>query len=77
MRDETQLMRVSTRLMELGILTPQQGMEMFHNGKFPDAENIAPAQETFIQERKGGFYNPLVGGVPMIESDTPKTKAPN
>jgi hypothetical protein len=30
MRDETQLMRVSTRLMELGILTPQQGMEMFH-----------------------------------------------
>ena len=77
MRDETQLMRVSTRLMELGILTPQQGMEMFHNGKFPDAENIAPAQETFIQERKGGFYNPLVGGVPMIESDTPKTKTPN
>ena len=54
MRDETQLMRVSTRLMELGILTPQQGMEMFHNGRFPEAENISPAQETFIQERKEG-----------------------
>ncbi len=67
MRDETQLMRVSTRLMELGILTPQQGMEMFHNGKFPNAEDIAPAQTTFIEQRKEGFYNPIVGGIPMIE----------
>ena len=67
MRDETQLMRVSTRLMELGIITPQQGMEMFHTGKFPSAEDIAPAQESFIDEREKGYYNPIVGGVPMIE----------
>jgi hypothetical protein len=79
MRDETQLMRVSTRLMELGILTPQQGMEMFHNGKFPNAEDIAPAQTAFIEQRKEGFYNPIVGGIPMIEpqmgegSDEPQT----
>jgi hypothetical protein len=66
MRDETQLMRISTRLMELGILTPQQGMEMFHNGKFPKAEEISPAQSNFVQERKDGFYNPIVGGIPMI-----------
>lgn len=72
-------MRVSTRLMELGILTPQQGMEMFHNGKFPNAEDIAPAQTAFIEQRKEGFYNPIVGGIPMIEpqmgegSDEPQT----
>jgi hypothetical protein len=66
MRDETQLMRVSTRLMELGILTPQQGMDMFHNGRFPKAEEIAPAQSTFIKERENGYYNPIVGGVPMM-----------
>jgi len=67
MRDETQLMRVSTRLMELGVITPQQGMEMFHTGKFPNAEDIAPSQERFIEEREKGYYNPIVGGVPMIE----------
>jgi hypothetical protein len=67
MRDETQLMRVSTRLMELGIITPQQGMEMFHTGKFPDVEEIAPAQDRFIEEREKGYYNPIVGGVPMVE----------
>ena len=66
MRDETQLMRVSTRLMELGILTPQQGMEMFHNGKFPESDQIAPSQKDFVEERKEGYYNPLVGGVPMV-----------
>jgi hypothetical protein len=72
MRDETQLMRVSTRLMELGVLTPQQGMEMFHNGKFPDADEIAPAQEAFVAERKKGYYNPIVGGVPVISPPAPK-----
>ena len=69
MRDEAQLMRVSTRLMELGVLTPQQGMEMFHTGRFPEAEEIGPAQEAFVEERKEGFYNPLVGGVPMVGPD--------
>ena len=68
MRDETQLMRVSTRLMELGVITPQQGMEMFHTGRFPKVEEISPAQKKFIEEREEGFYNPIVGGVPMIES---------
>ena len=71
MRDESQLMKVATRLMELGILTPQQGMEMFHNGRFPEADKIGPAQESFVQERQEGFYNPLVGGVPMAAPTAP------
>jgi hypothetical protein len=69
-RDQTQLMRVSTRLMELGIITPQQGMEMFHTGQFPKAEDIAPAQEGFVKEREDGYYNPIVGGVPLISPPT-------
>jgi len=67
MRDETQLMRVATRLMELGVITPQQGMEMFDTGKFPKVEEISPSQDKFIKEREKGYYNPIVGGVPMIE----------
>ena len=66
MRDQTQLMRITTRLMELGVLTPQQGMDMFHTGQFPQAKEISPAQNTFNEERKEGYYNPLVGGVPLI-----------
>ena len=78
MRDETQLMKVSTRLMELGIITPQQGMEMFHTGKFPNVEDISPAQKKFVEEREDGYYNPIVGGVPMVEpAGDQDVKGPN
>jgi hypothetical protein len=66
MRDEVQLMRASTRLMELGIITPKQGMEMFHNGKFPEPDELNAAQKDFLEEREEGYYNPIVGGVPVI-----------
>lgn len=78
MRDEAQLMKVATRLMELGIITPQQGMEMFHTGKFPKVEDLAPSQKKFIEEREDGYYNPIVGGVPVIEApNTEVNKGPN
>tara|TARA_R100000152_G_C6770911_1_gene197250 strand:+ start:62 stop:2029 length:1968 start_codon:yes stop_codon:yes gene_type:complete len=66
MRDEVQLMRASTRLMELGIITPKQGMEMFHNGKFPEPDQLDDAQKDFLEDREQGYYNPIVGGVPVI-----------
>ena len=69
MRDEVQLMRASTRLMELGIITPEQGMEMFHNGKFPEPDQLDSAQQDFLEDREKGYYNPIVGGVPVYSPD--------
>lgn len=79
LRDETQLMRVATRLMELGILSAEQGMTLFHTGKFPQAEDLANAQEKFVSQREKGYFNPVVGGVPMIQDDVdePKVKPTN
>ena len=72
MRDEVQLMRASTRLMELGIITPKQGMEMFENGKFPHPDQLESAQKELLKEREKGHFNPLVGGVPVFSPlDTP------
>jgi hypothetical protein len=68
LRDEVQLMRVATRLMELGIVTPEQGMELIKSGRFPLPEELEKAQEKFIQQREKKFFNPVVGGIPMIES---------
>jgi hypothetical protein len=70
LRDETQLMRVATRLMELGLITAEQGMELFQTGKFPLAENLETAQEKFVKQREKGYFNPIVGGVPMIDPET-------
>tara|TARA_R100001463_G_scaffold14804_2_gene38937 strand:- start:269 stop:2227 length:1959 start_codon:yes stop_codon:yes gene_type:complete len=69
MRDEVQLMRASTRLMELGIITPEQGMEMFHNSKFPEPDQLDSAQQDFLEDREKGYYNPIVGGVPVYSPD--------
>lgn len=68
-KDEVQLQRVATRLMELGILTPEQGVNVLNKGAYPSPEELAPAQRQFVEQRKEGMYNPIVGGVPMLEED--------
>jgi hypothetical protein len=68
-KDEVQLQRVATRLMELGILTPGQGMDVLEKGHYPKPEEMKQAQEDYINERKSGMYNPIVGGVPMVSSE--------
>ena len=68
-KDSTQTQRVATRLMELGLITPEQGMDVINKGVFPEAEEIGRSQGKFIEERKKGYYNPIVGGVPMMEEE--------
>ena len=57
LRDEVQLMRVATRLMELGILTAEQGMQLFHTGRFPQAEELEGAQSKFVGQRERLFQS--------------------
>ena len=71
LRDEVQLMRVATRLMELGVVTAEQGMELFNTGRFPLAEELEGAQKKFVAQREKGYFNPIVGGVPMIDDESP------
>lgn len=67
-KDETQLQRVATRLLELGVLTPEQGIEAIKTGIYPPSSELKEAQREFSRERGEGLYNPLVGGVPAVES---------
>lgn len=69
-KDEVQLQRVATRLMELGIITPEQGMTVLEKGAYPKPGEMKLAQEEYIEQRKQGMYNPIVGGVPMIAPET-------
>ena len=77
-KDEVQLQRVATRLMELGILTPEQGMDVLEKGHYPRPEEMGGAQKSYIEQRKTGMYNPIVGGVPMApsEEDSPVDSVP-
>jgi len=67
-KDEVQFQRVITRLLEIGIITPEQGMNAIRTGLFPHADDLEKAQEKYIEDREKGMYNPLVGGVPLVEA---------
>lgn len=66
-KDEVQFHRVITRLLEIGILTPEQGIKSMQTGIYPDPKDLPKVQDEYISQREKGFYNPLVGGIPMIE----------
>ena len=66
LKNEVQFQRVVTRLMELGVLTPEQGIRAIETGVMPENRDLGNAQAKYINEREKGYYNPLVGGVPMI-----------
>lgn len=67
-KDEVQFQRVITRLLEIGVIAPEQGVQAIRTGLFPHPDTLKDAQEKYIQEREDGLYNPLVGGVPAVEA---------
>ena len=67
-KDEVQFQRVITRLLEIGIITPEQGIESMKTGLYPNSKMLDSAQESYIEQREKGHYNPLVGGIPLVES---------
>jgi hypothetical protein len=67
-KDEVQFQRVITRLLEIGVITPEQGIESIRTGLFPNPDTLSNAQEKYIEQRGEGLYNPLIGGVPPVEA---------
>ena len=65
LQDSSQVQRVITRMMELGILPPAEGMKVIETGVFPSAADLEKAQEKFVEDRQKGYYNPIVGGMPV------------
>ena len=76
MNDDVALKRATTRLIELGIIHPQDGLEVIKTGKFPSQEEHQMSQQRLVDEREKGWYNPLVGGVPVIDSPEGSNNTP-
>ena len=57
-KDEVQFQRVVTRLLELGILTPEQGIDAIKTGIYPQTHLLRSAQEE----------SPRIGRVCIIRS---------
>lgn len=65
-KDEVQLQRVASRLIEMGIITPEQGMTALKQGVYPDPKDLRVAQERFVEDREKGYYTPLSVAQPIM-----------
>jgi len=45
-------------------------MHVLEKGSYPKPDEMEAAQQKYIEQRKEGMYNPIVGGVPMIAPET-------
>ena len=75
-KDEVQLQRVATRLIEMGIITPEQGMIALKQGVYPDPHQLPAAQEKFVKEREKGYYTPLSVAQPIMDEEAPAAPLP-
>ena len=70
-KDADTYTKVYTRMVELGILTPEEALKAIETGKLPEAPDSVESQEKFKQYRDQGLYEPLIGGGAGKE-DVPK-----
>ena len=67
LRDDTNMLRIYNRLIELGILTAEEGLEAIDTGRLPDKDMSVKSQEEFKELREQGLYEPLIGGKNQAE----------
>jgi hypothetical protein len=61
LKDEIELMKIYNRLVELGILTPEELFEAYDGKKLPLAEDSVFSQKAFKKLKDNGLYEPLMG----------------
>jgi len=77
LKDDSQYTKVYNRLMELGILTPEEGIRAIETGRLPTQEESEVAQQKYKELKDKGYYQPLIGGMKQAEAGRPDgSKAP-
>lgn len=62
LKDNINYAKIYQRLMELGILTPEQGLKAIETNTLPDPTTMKEEQEAYKKDRDDGLYAPLIGG---------------
>ena len=57
-------------------MTPEDTIDALESGELPEGSGLLEKQTKFVSERKDGKWNPVVGGVPFIESPDSGTTPP-
>ncbi|NBP56646.1 hypothetical protein EBU71_08965 [bacterium] len=71
LKDDVQYSRIYNRLIELGVLTADEGIKAIETGRLPTAEESELSQEKFKSLKDKGYYQPLIGGAKIGEAGRP------
>ena len=61
-RNNDIMSRIYARLVEVGVLTAEEGVEALETGKLPSPEESKVSQQGFKKMRDSGLYEPVMGG---------------
>jgi hypothetical protein len=67
--------KIIIRMIELGVLTPEQGLKAINIGELPSHEELDSAQKEFKEKRKEGFYMPIVNSLNIYTGEEGEGKA--
>ena len=62
LKDSDSRAKIFTRLMEIGILTPEEGIKAIETNVLPSKEENVESQKEYKQQKDDGLYQPLIGG---------------
>lgn len=62
LKDDVQYSRIFNRLIELGVLTPEEGLQAIDSGRLPTNQESVESQIKFRQLKDQGLYQPIIGG---------------
>ena len=62
LKDDVQYSRIYNRLIELGILTPEEGVQAIQTGRLPTSEESIESQQKLRSFKDQGLYQPIIGG---------------
>jgi hypothetical protein len=60
--DQTNILRIYTQLMQMGVLTPKDTIEAIEHGVLPDYETLKENQVEYKKDRDAGLFEPVLGG---------------
>lgn len=70
LKDSAAYGRVYNRLIELGILTPDEGLTAIQTGRLPNKQDSIKNQTEFKGLKDSGLYEPLIGGKNRMGNET-------
>jgi len=78
-KDTSVWQRVVAQLMQLGVLTAEEGIQAIENGRLPDHEESVESQRKFKELKDEGLYSPVTpnsGGAPINTGRPPGVSTP-